>query len=119
MRRPPPELFGIPVKEIARICGCSLKTAQRYKAGHTVPGYCELAMLRRDLGCFAAEWRGWTIRGEDLVSPDGWCVNRNDALIVPLMHSQIAALRAKVRDLEAGDGLEDQPEPGEIPAISA
>lgn len=77
-------------------------------------------ILRRDLGCFAVEWRGWTINGEDLVSPDGWCVNRNDALAVPLMHGQIAALRAKIRGLEAevnGD-LEDQPGADEpIPVI--
>jgi hypothetical protein len=70
-------------------------------------------ILSRDLGCFAPEWAGWTIKDEDLVSPDGWTVNRNDALIVPLMHGQIAALRAQVADLKAAehDGLEDQPAP--------
>jgi hypothetical protein len=70
-------------------------------------------LLARDLGCFAEEWRGWTIRGEDLVSPDGWCVNRNDALIVPLMHGQISALRSEIGKLkaEAEGAIEEQPLP--------
>ena len=75
-------------------------------------------ILRRDLGCFAAQWRGWTINGEDLVSPEGWTVNRNDALIVPMMHGQISALRAKIRDLEAQrDAIEEQPTPAEWPSV--
>lgn len=113
-------LYGIPASELARICRVSLKTAQRWKAGQSVPDYCALALIERDLGCFAIEWRGWTIRGEDLISPDGWTVNRNDALIVPLMHGQIAALRSKVADLEATrEGLEEQPQPGELPSIKS
>jgi hypothetical protein len=78
-----------------------------------------LMIIRRDLGCFSPYWVGWTINGEDLIAPDGWTVNRNDALIVPLMHGQISALRAQIRDLKASayDGLEDQPEPGDIPQI--
>jgi hypothetical protein len=74
-------------------------------------------ILARDLGCFSDFWHGWTINGEDLVSPEGWCVNRNDAMVVPLMHGQIAALRAQVRDLQdAAVGMEEQPLPGEAPA---
>ena len=114
-------LYGIQVKEIARICGVDLSTARRWKRGAKCPPQTALMLLSRDLGFLAPEWAGWTINGEDLVSPDGWCVNRNDALIVPLMHGQIAALRAKIRDLEAADdteGLEDQPAPGELPAIA-
>lgn len=73
-------------------------------------------ILARDLGCFSEFWRGWTVNGEDLVSPDGWCVNRNDALIVPLMHGQISALRAEIAKLkEAADAIEEQPLPGELP----
>lgn len=114
-----PELFGINIKELARICRVSLKTAMRWKDGQTVPPQTALMVLRRDLGCFSEYWRGWTVNGEDLVSPEGWTVNRNDALIVPLMHGQISALRAKIADLEAvRDAIEEQPEPGEIPEFS-
>jgi hypothetical protein len=94
-----------------------LSTARRWKRGAICPPKTALMILARDLGCFSAEWRGWTINGPDLVSPDGWCVNRNDALIVPLMQGQISALRAQIRDLQdAAEGLTDQPLPGEAPS---
>lgn len=118
MRKKTEELYGISIMELQRICKVSKKTAVRWKAGQTVPPQSALMLLRKDLGCFAVEWRGWTVNGEDLVSPDGWCVNRNDALIVPMMHGQIAALRAKIAELEAtADQLEEQPQPGELPSI--
>ena len=112
-------LWGLSVNELARILRCSLKTAHRYKSGQSVPRYCELAVLQRDLGVFSEYWAGWTVNGEDLVSPEGWCVNRNDALIVPLKDGQISALRSQVRDLKQAldDTFEDQPEPGELPEI--
>ena len=117
MGKPLSALFGLSVKYIAHACRVSEKTAARWKDGTTCPPQTALMILARDLGCFAAEWRGWTVNGEDLVSPHGWTVNRNDALIVPLMHGQIAALRAELAALkEAADDIEEQPEPGEIPA---
>jgi hypothetical protein len=30
------------------------------------------ARRARDLGCVAEEWRGWTVRGPELLSPEGW-----------------------------------------------
>jgi hypothetical protein len=117
MKEKPPELYGININELARICGVSLKTAARWKDGTTCPPPTAIMILKRDLGCFAKEWSGWTVNGGDLVSPSGWCVNRNDALTVPLMHGQISALRAEIAQLKDGDGLEEQPKPGELPEI--
>lgn len=34
------------------------------------------------------------------MSPEGWTINRNHALTVPLMHGQISALRQKIALLE-------------------
>lgn len=120
MGKPHSALYGIPISEIARICRVSLKTAHRWKSGQSVPDYCALALIVRDLGCFSIEWRGWTINGEDLVSPSGWCVNRNDALIVPLLHGQIAALRAELAKAKSeSEPLEEQPQPGPLPIISS
>lgn len=112
MPKPHSILYGLSVRHIAAFCGVSLKTAARWKAGQSVPPKTALMILERDLGCFGPEWRGWRVSGEDLVSPSGWCVNRNDALIVPLMHGQIAALRAELASLkEAAHGLDEQPLP--------
>lgn len=114
MPKPPPEVYGIPVKEIAAVCRVSEKTAARWKDGTTCPPSTALMILSRDLGCFASEWAGWTIRGGELISPEGWTVNRNDALTVPLMHGQISTLRAELRRLqEEREALEDQPSPEE------
>jgi len=120
MRKPPDALYGLSANHIAQVCRVDISTARRWKSGAICLPQTALMIITRDLGCFAAEWRGWTINGEDLVSPDGWCVNRNDALIVPLMHGQISALRQQVASLQAArDDLEDQPLPGELPAITA
>jgi hypothetical protein len=116
MARPCSALYGLSIKHIAAICKVSQKTATRWKSGTACPPKTALMILARDLGCFSEFWRGWTVNGEDLVAPSGWCVNRNDALAVPLMHGQISALRAKVADLEASrDDLEEQPSPGAYP----
>lgn len=118
MRKRPQELDWFNIKELASICRVSLKTAARWKASTTCPPQTALMILRADLSCFAAEWAGWTIRGDSIISPEGWTISRNDALCVPLMHGQIAALRAKIAELEAtADQLEEQPQPGELPSI--
>ena len=119
MGKPHSALYGLSVKHIAAVCRVDLATARRWKRGAICPPYCALQILQRDLGCYAEEWRGWTVNGEDLVSPDGWCVNRNDALIVPLMHGQIAALRAEIAKLKAepDESMEEQPLPSDLPEI--
>lgn len=94
-----------------------LSTARKWKRGARVPPASALLLLARDLGCFASQWAGWTVNGEDLVSPEGWTVNRNDALIVPLMHAQISALRSEISNLkDAAEGMEEQPLPGALPS---
>lgn len=100
MRKPHPALYGWSVNDLVRICKVDISTARRWKRGAFCPPKTALMMLARDLGCFSDYWRGWTINGEDIVSPEGWTINRNHALTVPLMHGQISALRQKVKQLE-------------------
>lgn len=106
---------GISIKEIARLCGVSLKTARRWKDGSTCPPKTALSILSGDLGFLSPHWRGWTIRGENIVSPEQWTVSRNDALSVPLLHQQIAVLKAENRRLQEAlePKIEDQPQPTE------
>lgn len=62
-------------------------------------------------------WKGWRIRDENIISPEGWLIDRNTALSVPLMHQQIAQLRRQVRELEERirmlTEVEEQPNPGQ------
>lgn len=120
MAQRPPELYGIPIKVLARTCAVSERTARRWKDGTRCPPETALMILRRDLGVFSENWKGWTVVGDTLVSPHGTIVDRGDALTVQIMHGQIAALRHQIRELEdSRDGaLENQPEPGDLPDIS-
>lgn len=100
MGKPHPALYGWSVNDLVRICQVDISTARRWKRGAFCPPKTALMMLARDLGCFSDYWHGWTINGEDIVSPEGWTINRNHALTVPLMHGQISALRQKIALLE-------------------
>lgn len=100
MAKPHPLLYGLSLNEIARICAVDITTARRWKRGAFCPPKTALMILARDLGCFSDYWKGWTINGLDIVSPEGWTINRNHALTVPLMHGQISALRQKIAKLE-------------------
>lgn len=114
MGKPHSALYGITISEIARICRVDLSTARRWKRGAICPPYAASALIEGDLGAFGEYWRGWRVQGEEIFSPDGWRIRRDDALSVPLLLGQIEALRAHVDGLTAKrDELEEQPEPGE------
>ena len=110
MRTRPPQLIGINVNELSRICHVSLKTATRWKAGTTCPPKSALLLLAADLGCFSAEWSGWRLKGQDLISPEGWRIARGQVMIVPLMRQQIAAYEVELRRLrEEAVLIQEQP----------
>lgn len=74
-------------------------------------------ILAGDLGCFAAEWSGWTIRDANLISPERWEISVNDVLAIRLMNAQLASYKAEVRRLKDElieaqvRQLEEQPTP--------
>ena len=123
MAKVPDELYGIPIKEIARRCAVSEKTASRWKAGTACPPQTALWVLAGDLGFIDPAWRGWVIRKGELVSPEGWCITMSDVRATPLQRSQIAIYQAENRrlkeDLKAREYAEDQPLPAENAAILA
>lgn len=124
MAKIPEELFLLPFKEIARICQVSEKTVSRWRDGTTCPPKTALMIIARDLGCFSPAWRHWTIRGEELISPEGWCITMGDVLASPLLRQQLAIYQAENRGLKAElasrEGPQvDQPMPAENSAILA
>lgn len=101
MATPSDPLYGITIKEIARICGVDLTTARRWKRGARCPPKSALLLILADLGCFSDEWSGWRVKGQDLISPEGWRIARGQVMIVPLMRQQIAAYETELRRLRA------------------
>jgi hypothetical protein len=120
MRKGLPELFGIPVNEIARICHVDLVTARRWKRGATCPPKTALMLLSGDLACIHPAWAGWTIKRGLLCSPEGWEATPGHVRGLQMINATLAAyrsenasLKAAVRHLEAqASGFENQPEPG-------
>jgi len=121
----PSELFRFSLKDLCRLCGVHERTVQRWLAGDTLPPPAAIILLRalesRDLGFFHPAWADWVIsrRGE-LCSPENWIATPGDVRAMQLKEAQVSALRreafelrARIQDLEAGSGLEDQPLPTE------
>lgn len=108
------ECYGIPAEVIARICKVDIKTARRWKNGtNRMPETAKMVLVA-DLGAFSPAFAGWTLRGGNLVSPEGWMATPGDILSVPLLRAQVAAYQARER---AQNAIEEQPLPGELPAI--
>lgn len=107
-----PELYGIPISEIARICHVCIKTATRWKDGKTCPPKSALLLLSGDLGCLDSGWAGWVVRKGVLCSPEGWEITVNDVLAIPLVRAQLEAYKTVERQILA---LPQQPEITEWP----
>lgn len=107
-----PELYGIPISELARICRVSLKTARRWKLGQTVPPKSALMLLSGDLGCLDPAWSGWIVRDGSLWSPEGWQVRMESVLAIPLLRGQLHALQSENRRFRRLDiqPVQDAPE---------
>lgn len=110
-------------EEIALICGVSLRTACRWKAGAVEMDAASKMILAGDLGCFDRDWHGWTLRHGCLVSPEGWEITMSDVLASRLHEAQlsewrrqVSIMKDKVAELERGQ-YEDQPNPEELGEI--
>lgn len=108
----PPQLYGIPISDLARICQVSLKTARRWKLGSTCPPKSALLLLLGDLGCLDDQWAGWRVRAGTLFSPEGWEITVSDVLATPLMRQQLAAYKSELRQIKENlEKLSEQPAP--------
>lgn len=117
MPQQPPELYGWNINQIADVCGVSERTAARWKAGTTCPPKSALMMMAGDLGMLDRKWRGWRIRADKLISPEGWEMTTGEVLAVPLMRAQIASYQLEDRRRRRLDneweGKEEQPLPSQ------
>lgn len=124
MLDPKEVIYGIPIKEIVRICQVDVTTARRWKRGAQSPPQWALCLLTGDLGFLDPLWAGWRLIRGDLVSPENWIITRGDVLAQRLVAAQIAAyqtenryLKAEIAELRRG-GYEDQPIPDELGEIA-
>lgn len=113
-------LYRWSINDIARLCKVDLTTARRWKRGAICPPETALMILAGDLGVFDPTWRGWTIRGETIYSPEGWEATMGDVRSLPLLRQINASYRSENRnlremlDVAEGLAIEEQPLPGEV-----
>lgn len=73
-KRPTPDLFyGIPVALIAEWCGVAVSTAHAYKSGRLKPGrsVVKLMQLYGERRVLSTEWKGWIVKPDAIVDPEG------------------------------------------------
>lgn len=65
--------YGVPAFVIAEVCGVAMSTARSYKNGNRRPArsVVRLMQLWKDGRILGPEWKQWTVRGSDLISPEG------------------------------------------------
>jgi hypothetical protein len=93
-------LYGIPAERIAAVACVHISTARRWRRTGKAPRWARKLLaiaLEGELGQFAQSWDGWNLRGKHLVSPEGWTFSFGEIRSIPLLHSQIATLKARER----------------------
>jgi hypothetical protein len=78
--RPVPALFhGFSVDRIADWCHVTRGTAYLYKIGQRKPSKQAVALfvLHRDRRVLTVEWKGWLLKPDSLVDPEGQETSRN------------------------------------------
>lgn len=112
MAHPSSPLYGITIKEIARICRVDLTTARRWKRGAGCPPKSAVLLIQADLGCFDPKWSGWHIRNGFLISPNGWEIGFGEVLAIPILRQQLACYEVELRRFkEQALLMQEQPMP--------
>jgi hypothetical protein len=65
--------YGYPIETIEKWCGVSRNTANAYKAGRRRPSAAvtRLFMLHRERRVLGVGWRGWVVKDDSIIDPDG------------------------------------------------
>jgi Phage protein len=102
-------LYGIAAERIATLTGAHISTARRWKRSGKHPRWLEpfLAMaVSGQLGPIERAWRGWVLRDQYLVSPEGWRFSFGEIRAIPFMHAQIANYQRLQRCAVQADWIE-------------
>ncbi len=87
-------LNGFDARELARRARVHLSTARRWLRSGRRPWWLdELQWLESDLGRLSEPWRGWSLAGQRLRSPEGELFTPTDLRALRVMRGQIAAYR--------------------------
>lgn len=116
MRKPHSSLYGLSIKDIARICRVSEKTASRWKSGQIVPPFSAVALLTADLGTFDPAWEGWRLWRGKLITPENIEETPGSVRAIPFMQAQISTYQSENRYLKRALSdmeFQDQPLPGD------
>jgi hypothetical protein len=112
-------VYGIRADVIAEICRVDIATARRWKSGVSRLPHAARALVTGDLGAFSPAWQDWRIKGDAIISPNGWQIDRNDALAIPLLLQQVKALRAELEKVREWGKKDEQPSPPDaLPVIN-
>jgi len=93
------------------LTGAHLTTAKRWKRTRRYPRVLGLLIrlcVEGQLGAIARQWDGWSIRGNKLVSPEGWEFTPGEIRSIPFMHAQVAAYQARQRCIQQADWIEQR-----------
>jgi hypothetical protein len=93
-------LYGVGAQDLAALAGVHISTARRWKRTGKYPRKLAplLAVLRDgQLGPISRAWRGWCIRGDRLISPEGWSFTFGEIRSIPFMQAQVSGYQSRER----------------------
>ena len=104
-------LHGVSAEELARLTGVHLTTALRWKRTRRTKRWLHLLVSMCVWGKLAPasrHWAGWFVRGEHLVSPEGWCFTPGEVRAIPFMRAQIQTYQQLQRTIQQADWIEQR-----------
>lgn len=95
------------VRQLAEQARVHASTARRWLRSGRYPWWIEqLRDCARDLGILQVPWRGWSLRGETLCSPEGELFRPEDLRAIRVMRGQIRAYQHELSFQLQADWIE-------------
>ena len=95
------DLYGISAELIARLIGCHIDTARRWKRLGKMPvavGRYLAVRLDGELGFVDTAWRGFRLVRGELRTPEGDTIRPGDVRAIPYRRQQLAELQRLALD---------------------